>query len=55
LEFEPEDFLALLERERRWFELLMLIGQRRGELYPHRMEDEVITLMLQDRARHLRN
>jgi hypothetical protein len=52
--FKPRDFVALVEKERGWFELLQRLSRRRDS-YPRGIEAETLTLMLRDRARQLRN
>ena len=52
--FTPEDFLLMLDKEQRWFEILMRLTRRRA-FGPEGVEDQVITVMMNDRARWLRN
>ena len=48
--FKPADFLALVEKERRWFELVM-----RVESLPQNAPLRTKYVMLTERARWLRN
>ncbi|MBV8358755.1 MAG: hypothetical protein JO189_12570 [Deltaproteobacteria bacterium] len=48
--FIPSDFLELLERERQWFEILMLAG-----LAPGASPTYQVRMMLIERTRWLRN
>ena len=48
--FIPSDFLELLERERQWFEILMLAGLTPGVSLTYQ-----VRMMLIERTRWLRN
>lgn len=52
--FTPDSFAMLLEGQQRWFEMLQRLSQRRNS-YPRGVEAEAVSLMLEDRARQLRN
>ncbi|HJU10855.1 MAG TPA: hypothetical protein VJ728_08255, partial [Candidatus Binataceae bacterium] len=52
--FSPGDYLDLVQREAKCFELLTRLRQR-GAKYPAVMEAEAINVMLQARNRQLRN
>jgi hypothetical protein len=55
--FEPSDFLALLEKERKWFDLLDTLRHVRWQRnWPEEgPEGQAVIPMLQDRARCMRN
>lgn len=55
--FTPAHFLELLEKERRWYDLLDTMREIRSERsWPEQSrEGQAVILMLQDRARQLRN
>ena len=56
--FTPAHFIALLERERRWFELLLIAMFTRDELRnidPKLADDNTVEQYLQLRAIALRN
>jgi hypothetical protein len=55
--FSPAHFIALLERERRWFELLMTAMFTRAELrnIDPKLDDNAVSRFLQLRATALRN
>jgi hypothetical protein len=56
--FQPRHFLDLLERERRWCELLITAMFTRGELRKLDVKlraDDPVACALQNRARALRN
>jgi hypothetical protein len=48
--FTPSDFLALVERERDWFEVLMAVGLSLGASPPYN-----VRMMLFERSTWLRN
>lgn len=52
--FKPADFLDLLALEAARFELMMRLARRRNEC-PEGIETPLIRLLLDDRARLLRN
>ena len=52
--FKPRNFVDLLERECLWFELLMRVARHRVN-HPESFEAQVISRILHDRARWLRN
>jgi hypothetical protein len=61
MEFEPEDFLTMLEHERQWLEFLMSVARhrddhlKRGETIFVDEIRRVLTEMLHAHARGLRN
>jgi hypothetical protein len=57
-EFTPDHFLALVERERRWCELLLTAIATRRELRDLNIklaDDDTVAVALKKRARWLRN
>jgi hypothetical protein len=52
--FSPAHFIALIERECIWFELLMRLVRHRVN-YPESFEAQIISGMIQDRTDWLRN
>jgi hypothetical protein len=55
--FKPRDFLALLEKEREWFDLLNTLGEIRWQrAWPEEsLEGQAVIIMLRNRAHWLRN
>ena len=51
--YRPEDYAEACRRERDWLALLLRLQRRR--LDPNGIEAQAVTVMLHDRARHLRN
>jgi hypothetical protein len=57
-EFTPDHFLALIEKERRWCELLITAILTRRELQDLNIKlvaDDTVAVALEQRARWLRN
>jgi hypothetical protein len=52
--FSPDDYLMLVQREAKWFELLTRLSRRRDN-YPQGPETDAIPVMVHGRNRHLRN
>jgi hypothetical protein len=52
--FKPRDYLKLVKCEQAWLELLLRLIHHRA-YYPDAGENEIIGVMLRDRAHRLRN
>ena len=52
--FKPRDLVVLLESQQLWQRLLLHMTRRRRE-HPESVADVMVTVMLRDRTRWLRN